>query len=82
MRKNSKKNEGIQVVLRKVPPFEKVGDTYYFRRVRLTHVQACIILVLFYNGSEEEGRENFKEFYDLSKSRIELRLEKIDPGPW
>ncbi|KAI0249109.1 FAD binding domain-containing protein [Lactifluus subvellereus] len=25
----------------------------------------CIILSLFYNGSEEEGRENFKRFYDL-----------------
>ena len=30
-------------------------------------MQVCIILVLFYNGSEEEGRENYKEFYDLSK---------------
>jgi hypothetical protein len=27
-KKNSKKNEGIQVVLRKVPPFEKVGDIH------------------------------------------------------
>ncbi|KAF8267445.1 hypothetical protein EI94DRAFT_1581127 [Lactarius quietus] len=25
----------------------------------------CITLVLFYNGSEQEGRENYKEFYDL-----------------
>ncbi|KAI0249113.1 hypothetical protein BJV78DRAFT_1378298 [Lactifluus subvellereus] len=25
----------------------------------------CIILSLFYNGSEEEGRESFKRFYDL-----------------
>ena len=26
--KNSKKNEGLQVVLRNVPPFEKVGDIH------------------------------------------------------
>ncbi|KAH9969342.1 hypothetical protein BJV74DRAFT_983511 [Russula compacta] len=25
----------------------------------------CVILVLFYNGSEEEGRKNFQRFYDL-----------------
>jgi hypothetical protein len=30
-------------------------------------LQDCILLSLFYNGSEEEGRENFKKFYDLSK---------------
>jgi hypothetical protein len=30
-------------------------------------LQDCILLSLFYNGSEEEGQENFKKFYDLSK---------------
>jgi FAD/FMN-containing dehydrogenase len=29
-----KENEGMHVVLSKVPSFEKVGDTYYFRGVR------------------------------------------------
>jgi hypothetical protein len=32
-----------------------------------TLVQDCIMLTLFYNGSEEEGRKNFQKFYDLSK---------------
>jgi hypothetical protein len=30
-------------------------------------LQDCIVLLLFYNGSEEEGRKNFKKFYDLSE---------------
>ena len=29
--------------------------------------QPCIVVFLFYNGSEEEGRTNFKEFLDLSE---------------
>jgi hypothetical protein len=32
-----------------------------------TRLQDCIILNLFYNGSEEEGRKNFQKFYDLSE---------------
>jgi len=35
------------------------------RGVDVTGLQFCITLVLFYNGSEEEGRENYKEFYAL-----------------
>ena len=38
-------------------------------------MQECIILVLFYNGSEEEGRDNFKEFYALSTLITELCLD-------
>ncbi|KAI0703678.1 FAD-binding domain-containing protein [Cerioporus squamosus] len=29
--------------------------------------QPCIVVFLFYNGSKEEGRENFKAFLDLSR---------------
>ncbi|KAN0132180.1 hypothetical protein V8E53_009946 [Lactarius tabidus] len=47
--KNAKKNEGMHMMLRKDLSFDKV----------------CVTLVLFYNGSEEEGRENYKEFYAL-----------------
>ena len=32
-----------------------------------TRFQDCIILNMFYNGSEEEGRKNFQKFYDLSE---------------
>lgn len=29
--------------------------------------QPCILLVLFYNGAEEEGRANFKALYDIGE---------------
>ena len=29
-------------------------------------------MLLFYNGSEEEGRANFKPFFDLSKSLFSI----------
>jgi hypothetical protein len=32
-----------------------------------TPFQDCIMLTMFYNGSEEEGRKNFQQFYDLSE---------------
>ncbi|KAN0132136.1 hypothetical protein V8E53_010055 [Lactarius tabidus] len=47
--KNAKENEGMHMILRKDLSFDKV----------------CVTLVLFYNGSEGEGRENYKEFYAL-----------------
>jgi len=34
---------------------------------RLTHAQPCVMFVLFYNGSEEEGKAYFQPFFDLSK---------------
>ena len=37
------------------------------RRAAHNAFQDCIILKLFYNGPEEEGRKNFQKFYDLSK---------------
>ena len=30
-------------------------------------MQPMVIVAMFYNGSEEEGRANFKSFLDLSK---------------
>ena len=30
-------------------------------------MQPAVFVLLFYNGSEEEGRANFKPFFDLSK---------------
>ena len=29
--------------------------------------QPAIVMFLFYNGSEAEGRQNFKAFFDLSE---------------
>jgi len=53
------------MILRKDPSFDKM----------------CITLVLFYNGSEEEGRENYKEFYDLKPiydGAKEIPFEKLN----
>ena len=30
-------------------------------------MQPLVLLPIFYNGSEEEGRANFKSFFDISK---------------
>jgi len=49
-----------------------VGDGYLVHESTehlIMPLQDCVILQLFYNGSEEEGRENFKIFYDLSERR-------------
>jgi hypothetical protein len=32
-----------------------------------TSLQDCILIAIFYNGSEEDGRKNFQRFYDLSE---------------
>ena len=29
--------------------------------------QPAVVMFLFYNGSESEGRQNFKAFFDLSE---------------
>ena len=49
-------------------------------------LQPLITLHVFYNGSKEEGRANFKSFFDLSKlaaathSQLTLQhLYEIDP---
>ena len=52
----------------------------YLHGLDVTCLQMGITLVLFYNGSEEEGRENFKEFFDLSKPIIELSLDRTEKG--
>ena len=57
-----------------------ITSLHYLRGVYVTRLQFCITLVLFYNGSEEEGRENYKEFYALSKSINGIRLDRIDQG--
>ena len=82
---NAKETEGMHMLLRKDPSSGKVGDHIswlYLRGVDVTRLQFCITLVLFYNGSEEEGRENYKTFYALSKSSNEIRLDRTDQGPW
>ena len=78
---NAKETEGMHMLLRKDPSSGKVGDHIswlYLRGVDVTRLQFCITLVLFYNGSEEEGRENYKKFYALSKSSNEIRLDRTD----
>ena len=80
---NAKQNEGMHMTLRKDPSSGKVGDHIfwlYLYGVDVTRLQVCITLVLFYNGSEEEGRENYKEFYALSELINEIRLGFTDQG--
>jgi FAD/FMN-containing dehydrogenase len=76
--KNAKKNEGMHMILRKDLSLDKVGINFYIRGVHLTRLQVCITLVVFYNGSEAEGRENYKEFYALSTLIMELRLDRTN----
>jgi hypothetical protein len=33
---------------------------------RIAPIQPCIIAIIFYNGTEEEGRMKYKRFLDLS----------------
>jgi hypothetical protein len=64
-----KDHEGLLQVLGR-DPAGNVSDGYLVgdsSEQLTTPVQDCIILQLFYDGSEEEGRENFKKFYDLSE---------------
>ncbi|KAI9435087.1 hypothetical protein H4582DRAFT_1972776 [Lactarius indigo] len=66
--KRVKNNEGIIKILSRDPLSGK----------------ECIALLLFYNGSEKDGRENFKEFFDLSKLKPvfddvkEIPFEKLN----
>jgi hypothetical protein len=67
---NVKDNEALTVVFGK-DPHGRVSDDYLtsVTTEQLTILcQDSIILSLFFNGSEEEGRESFKGFYDLSTS--------------
>jgi FAD/FMN-containing dehydrogenase len=45
-----------------------------------TPLQDCIFLFLFYNGSEEEGRKNFQQFYDLSEWATEISMRQYRCG--
>lgn len=60
----------LQVFTRSPPPENKVRHLPYrtdlFDLIPLCP-QPCIACVVFYNGSEKEGRENFKSFLDLSR---------------
>ncbi|CDO74549.1 hypothetical protein BN946_scf184632.g6 [Trametes cinnabarina] len=39
----------------------------------------CIVCFMFYNGSEEEGRKNFKAFFDLSACARSSRRSALTP---
>ncbi|KAH9058045.1 hypothetical protein EDB87DRAFT_1627897 [Lactarius vividus] len=63
--KNVKSHEGILKILSRDPFSGK----------------ECIALVLFYNGSEKDGRENFREFFDLKPvfdDAKEIPFEKLN----
>ena len=62
-------HEGILQFLGR-DPAGNVSDGYFIAdsAKQLTILlQDFILLTLFYNGSEEEGRKNFQKFYDLSE---------------
>jgi FAD binding domain len=57
--------EGLMMCLTRGPDRQvRVTGLLVISR-ELTCPQPAVILVLFFNGSEEEGRANFKQFYDL-----------------
>jgi hypothetical protein len=62
-----KDHEGMLQVVGRDPAGNVSGVVYDGTEQLIMTLQDCIILSLFYNGSEEEGRENFRKFYDLSK---------------
>lgn len=65
-----KNHEGMLQIFGR-DPAGKVSDGYLvLDRIEqlTTPLQDCIILALFYNGTEKEGRKNFQRFYDLGKA--------------
>ena len=62
-------HEGILQIFGRGPD-GKVSDgcSMCYRAEQLTtSLQDCILLGIFYNGSEDDGRKNFQRFYDLSE---------------
>ena len=62
-------HEGILQIFGRGPD-GKVSDgcSMCYRAEQLTaSFQDCILLGIFYNGSEDDGRKNFQRFYDLSE---------------
>ena len=67
--KTVKDHEGMLQILSR-DPAGNVSEGYFIddSTEQLTiPFQDCIILTMFYNGSEEEGRKNFQKFFDLSE---------------
>jgi FAD/FMN-containing dehydrogenase len=67
--KTVKDHEGMLQILSR-DPAGNVSEGYFNddSTEQLTiPFQDCIILTMFYNGSEEEGRKNFQKFFDLSE---------------
>ncbi|KAH9035779.1 hypothetical protein EDB85DRAFT_2143531 [Lactarius pseudohatsudake] len=63
--KCAKNHEGITIILSKDPLSGK----------------ECIALILFYNGSEKDGRESFRDFFDLKPvfdNAKEIPFEKLN----
>ena len=62
-------HEGILQIFGRGPD-GKVSDgcSMCYRAEQLTaSFQDCILLGIFYNGSEDDGRKNFQRFYNLSE---------------
>jgi hypothetical protein len=65
-----KDHEGVVQVLGRDPAGNvSKGYLVYDSTEQLTNafLQDFVMISLFYNGSEEEGRKNFQKFYDLSE---------------
>ncbi|TFK22892.1 FAD binding domain-containing protein [Coprinopsis marcescibilis] len=61
----SDKIEALIEVTREWLPRIKENEGIFQTAVTMPDGNHCIFAVFFYNGSEEEGRENFKQFFDI-----------------
>ena len=84
--KTIKDHEGIFQTLCR-DPAGNVSDGYLVKdsvEQLKTPLQDCITLTMFYNGSEEEGRKNFQNFYDLSEwcnRDVDPAINSCDQNP-
>ena len=75
----AKSNEGILQIFGR-DPSGNVSDGFFVgdsSEKLTTPYQDCILLSMFYNGSEEEGRKNFKKFFDLSECVNRISLQRM-----
>ena len=70
----AKEQEAMLLALTRGPDGQVRIEISFCLGVNSHSSQPMGVLALFYNGSEEEGRANFKQFYDIGRSALNLHL--------